>query len=627
MCGIAGFASENFPQNGLDRMDRALCRMKQRGPNDQGANFFRELNYSLVLGHTRLSIIDLGLGGHQPMISADEGHIIVFNGEIYNYRELRIELRERAHIFNSESDTEVLLAAWKEWGPNALHRLCGMFAFALYDRRQKLLCIARDAFGIKPLFYAQSDTGFYFASEQQALLELRSQRAKPDLQRAYDYLVHGDYDSQERTFIEGVKHLPPGCLLRVDLANPIKARPESWWKPQMRSPSSLSFHEAADLVRNQFLRNVQLHLRSDVALGAALSGGIDSSAVVCAMRHLEPDAHIKTFSFIAKGFSFSEEQWIDRVNAETHSEGFKVELEAHNLLNDLDDMIIAQGEPFGSTSIYAQYAVFRLAKEHGITVMLDGQGADELLAGYSGYPGFRLLSLIESEGLISAHRFAQEWARWPGRSYRLAMMELGRIVLPESSYCLARKLLGRNFMPPWLDRSVLLGAGVAIRESRPFRDLNYSGRRVIEQLGTSLQARGLPALLRHADRNSMRFSVESRVPFLTTEFSDLLLSMPENYLISNQGQTKAVFRAAMRGIVPDAILDRKDKIGFATPEQEWIRVLAPMLKKWLEPAADIPMFNHLPLLGAFDRIINNKDPFSFQAWRWINYVRWHALVC
>ncbi len=400
----------------------------------------------------------------------------------------------------------------------------------------------------------------------------------------------------------------------------------AWWKPNFTSPEKISYADATARVREQFLKNVQLHLRSDVPLGAALSGGIDSSSVVCAMRHIEPDADIHTFSYIARGYRASEEKWVDMVNSHTNAIEHKVVASNVELARDLDKMIIAQGEPFGSTSIYAQYRVFQLAKENGITVTLDGQGADELLAGYFGYPGSRLLSLIEEEGFLSAHRFASNWKQYPGRSYKNAVMLLVQKVISDSMNEKARKLMGRDSHPAWLDVNLMKESNVNLKEVRQFvSPTDYKGRRVIESLVDSLTRRGLIGLLRHGDRNSMAFSIESRVPFLTLPMANLLLSLPENFLISNQGQTKQIFRDALKGIVPEEILFRKDKIGFETPEIEWLLSMPDTLREWIGECDTIPFINRDELLKEFDLVITGKKKFTPNVWRWINYVRWYNI--
>lgn len=624
MCGIAGGLWRSPPADAEQRIELALHRMSHRGPNDRGVEFVRQTECTVALGQTRLSIIDLGSGGHQPMRTPDGRYTLIFNGEIYNYRELRSELSDKGYDFTSASDTEVLLAAWIEWGKSCLGRLEGMFAFVVHDREAQLVTAVRDAFGIKPLFYAPAANGVFFASELAALHALRGRPIRPDLQRAYDYLVHGDYDSGERTFVEGVRHLLPGMLVEVELPTLRLHEPTVWWRAPLVERPAWTFDEAVEAVRERFLHNVRLHLRSDVPWGVALSGGVDSSAIACAVRHLEADVPIHTFSYVARGSEVSEEGWIDLVNREIGAVAHKMVATPGDLVRDLESVIAAQGEPFGSTSIYAQYRVFQLAKESGVTVTLDGQGADELLAGYWGYPGERMLSLWEEGRILDMHRFARAWGRSPQRSYRKAWMYLARTVLPDGTYERARGWSGRRFKPDWLDIPMLADAGVEFREPRARVEFAARGRRVIEQLARSLQVRGLPSLLRHGDRNSMRFSLESRVPFLTPGMAELLLSMPEEYLISPEGETKHVFRAAMRGIVPDAILDRKDKIGFVTPEQQWLLAIAPTVREWLKEAGDIAFLRGAKLLRRFDAICEGRVPFTWQVWRWINYAKWHA---
>jgi asparagine synthase (glutamine-hydrolysing) len=623
MCGIAGGWWKEAGQ--LDvRLARALERIRYRGPDDSGYELYPSGDSVVALGHTRLSILDLSSAGHQPMLSADKRFSIVFNGEIYNYRELRAELQGLGHSFVSDSDTEVLLAAWMHWGRACLVRLTGMFAFVVLDRHARTLTCVRDAFGIKPFFYAAEGGEFCFASEIPALKELLSGKPTLDWQRAYDYLVHGDYDSGSRTFFEGVSHLLPGHLLVVDLHAIQVGTPERWWTPSIVERTDLSFASAAEMVREQFLQNIRLHLRSDVALGAALSGGIDSSAVVCAMRHVEPDLPIHTFSYIAAGSEMSEEVWVDRINAHVGAVPHKISVSSAELVRDLDSMILAQGEPFGSTSIYAQYRVFQLAREAGITVTLDGQGADEMLAGYNGYPGQRLRSLIETGRLADAANFLNDWSKWPGRSRIGGAKRLAAEMTEGRLYALLRKLNGSDAQPNWINGEPLVARGVISHYPLLRAPQSEAGRRVVAELGLSLTQRGLPALLRHGDRNSMRFSVESRVPFLTLDMVNLLLSLPESYLISAKGETKHVFRAAMRGIVPDDVLDRRDKIGFATPEQVWLLSMADTVRVWLSEDLQLPFFNQAEVLREFELIIAGKKAFSWQVWRWINFCRWYS---
>lgn len=628
MCGIVGSFLLDGTCFEMSMIQSALDKISHRGPDDQGYEITNIKNGCLIMGHTRLSIIDLSSAGHQPFFSKCLRYSMVYNGEIYNFIELRKELEGMGCCFETASDTEVLLQAWIFWGEEVLSRLEGMFAFVIFDSERNELHCVRDAFGIKPFFYSMSDDEFIFASELPALLTLRTAKKELNWQRCYDYIAYGDYDSTEDTFVKGVKHLLPGNYLKLQLDGKdcIKFEIKRWWQPDITTTSALSFTQAVESVREAFLKNIRMHLRSDVPLGAALSGGIDSSAVVCAIRYLEPDMPIHTFSYIASNSILSEEKWVDAINLFSDCQAHKVYTDSTSLRDNIESMILEQGEPFGGTSIFAQRCVFKLAKEKGITVTLDGQGADELLAGYEGYPGQHLLSLIEKKGLVQANRYAIQWGQYPNRSYSLAWKYFFDLILPEKIALIARRWLGKNASPKWLHIDKLLEQAVNLDRKKIARSPLHKGNRVKEQLAYSLQNRGLPSLLRHGDRNAMAFSIESRVPFLTVSFANLLLSLPEEYLVSEKGETKHIFREAMRGIVPDEILDRKDKIGFATPESEWMLKNPDLIREWLRHAQNIPFINYEELLSDFELIVEGKKKYSPLIWRCVNFLQWSQFI-
>lgn len=626
MCGIFGSFHSN-PSSQLDvPLQTVQSLLQHRGPDNRGLKRFNVAGGRVALGQMRLSIIDLTPGGHQPMCSQNDRYTIVFNGEIYNYKELREDLKVQGFKFRSDSDTEVLLASWATWGPACLPRLVGMFAFAVLDRQRATLTCVRDAFGIKPIFYAQEAGDFLFASEAPALLALKSGKAQPNWQSAYDYLVHGVYDSNDQTFFDGVHQLKPGHMLVVHLGEKTTSVPERWWKPQITERHNLSFEDAVERVRDNFLQSIRLHLRSDVPLGAALSGGVDSSAVVCAMRYVAPDQPIHTFSYIASGSAVNEEVWVDLVNQHVGASAHKVVLSPQELARDLDDMIRAQGEPFGSMSIYAQYRVYQLAKENGITVTLDGQGADEMFGGYIGFPGERVRSFLDVGLPLEALEFLRHWAKWPGRSMSMGIKAALAEWTTGVPHELMRMAAGLNKVPDWIDSGAAQKMGLTGRIKRFRSTADAKGRRVSAQMANMLVQHGLPGLLRHGDRNSMRFSIESRVPFLTLDQVEFALSLPEHYLVSDTGETKHIFREAMKGIVPDEILLRKDKIGFEPPEKEWLISIADQAREWLSEDMKIPFIRQGALLAEFEDVIAGRRPFSWQVWRWINFYRWKACV-
>lgn len=640
MCSIFGWipAKGQSSRDPVQTTRSLLTSLRHRGPNDSGFLIFPAANlsrpaaepatgmpFALLLGQTRLSIIDLSSGGHQPMRSADGRHTLIYNGEIYNYRELRRELEAMGRVFRTETDTEVLLQALIVWGVEVLPRLTGMFTFALFDARRRSLFCARDCFGIKPFYWYSGETGFCFASEIPALLEFPAIPRRVNPASVYQYLCYGQYDMGAVTMLEGVFALPPAHYMEISLDAPESVEPKRWWKPDIADTCSLSFEDAASCLRELFLDSVRLHLRSDVPLGVALSGGIDSSAVTCAVRHLEPDTDLHTFSFIAAGTDVSEEHWATLVAEKTRAIRHIVTVEPAGLTADLDSLLVAQGEPFGSTSIYAQYRVFQLARECGITVTLDGQGADELLAGYQGYPGPRMAGLLQCGHPLRAIKNFHAYRQWPGRSSPYLVQHIVRELVPAWLTPLALRCVRRSNAPGVLDTRALRERNVRLLRAEPRGQLYPRGSLLKRTLATQLVWNGLPQLLRHGDRNSMAHSIESRVPFLTRKMAAFCLSLPEHYLVDDQGCSKSVFRRAMRGIVPDAILDRRDKIGFATPERQWLETLAPWVDATLAQAKNIPFLRLDVARKEWQDIRAGKCAFGPEIWRWLCYTRWVQL--
>jgi asparagine synthase (glutamine-hydrolysing) len=625
MCGIAGYVTGSDPRPVAAFEAAALRTLAHRGPDDAGWLTDREVGTGDTPGdpgrwgllHRRLAILDLSALGHQPMLSPDGRFAIVFNGEIYNYVELRRELEKEGCYFGSQSDTEVLLRAYARWGPACLPRLVGMFAFAVTDRDRRRMFLARDPFGIKPLYHARPGGGFAFASEIKALRPVVSGKVRAS--RLFDYLRDGLTDHGGETLLEDVHQLPAAHWMEVDLDTGAPTEPRRYWDIDLGRRADVSFPEAVARVRELFLDSVRLHLRSDVPVGAALSGGIDSSAIVAAMRAVDPRADLHTFSFVADDPAIGEEPYADLAAKGAGATARKVRIAPGELAADLDRLVATQDEPFGSTSIYAQYRVFRLAAEHGIKVMLDGQGADELLAGYHGYFPERLGSLLGRGEWLKAYSFARRASKRPGVGGRTMLLARGlKRLLPGRVQSRGRALLGR---PAWLNGGWFEQRGVGDPvEHRPGRRTDQLRERLYRTLTTT----SLPMLLRYEDRNSMAWSIESRVPFLTPALAEYVLALPEEYLISPDGVTKYVFREAMRGIVPDAILDRRDKIGFATPEKKWLQELGPWVGEVLSPERlrRVPALDAAAVGREWRAILAGTKPFDWRVWRWVNLVRW-----
>lgn len=634
MCGIAGIIAGPGRSVAGPELARLSAAIAHRGPDDQGAAAWSaEGGLTLTadcgslpggaqvgFAHRRLSIIDTGPGGHQPMATPDGRHVLITNGEIYNYLELRRELEAEGAVFTSNSDTEVLLIALVHWGiDKTLPRLIGMFAFAHLDTARRTVSLARDPFGIKPLMWALRGGDLAIASEPGALLELADLKRAVAPQALYDYLRFGLTDRGEGTLFRDIHHLPPATYAEVDLARPGVPAPISYWRARTAQTSDLSFDDAATELGRLFRTSVGLHLRADVPVGAALSGGIDSSAVACAMRAQEGDAlDLHTFTFTSPGSRHDEERWADIAGEAAGAKMHKTTSTGADLAGSIDDLIRVQGEPFGSTSIFAQNRVYALVKSAGIKVTLDGQGADEVFAGYTPFLAARLASLLRGGQIRRAARLLSAAGDQAGTLGTIGRAM--RFILPQGMQALARHAVGESLVPAWMNRRWLEDRGVSIRAPQQPRH----GRILMDELAASLESRVLPALLRYQDRNSMSYSIESRVPFLTTAIVDFAYGLPEDFLISDAGETKCVFRAAMRGLVPDVILDRRDKIGFITPQDSWLQASGGFWSDIFasDAARGNPVFHQAALARGRDALRQGGGDLPQETWRWANLIRW-----
>lgn len=627
MCGIAGVIFRDPTRVNPSRASRALETLRHRGPDMEGVLFYSLSSNHLLVGgiellqsdppaqvlllHRRLSIIDLSKGGRQPMVSADGRHALIYNGEIYNYKEIREKLAAIGYSFRTQSDTEVLLTALSHLVLEILPQLVGMFAFVWLDTQTRKIYLVRDFFGIKPLFYAQNETGLFFASEIKTLYELEDFSREINAQSLYDYLSLGLTDHSEHTLFASVKQLLPAHYICWDLSSG-NFETRRYLNIDYSETIDVSVEEAAKNVRDLFLDSIRLHLRSDVPIGTALSGGIDSSAIVHATRYLEPRTELHTFSFIAKDSPMSEEKWIDIAarSAQTHSH--KVIISGKEILSDIKDLIESQGEPFGSTSIYAQYRVFRLASQHGIKVMPDGQGGDEVFAGYLIYYKAYLRQALKRADWQLFFSLVRGLSQMTGCSGRLRFLYRLGITLMDNRF---HQNTLQSLEWRWLDKDWFVERGIRAYDSSYDGSLKF-------MLHDTLCRTSIPHLLRYEDRNSMRFSVESRVPFLNPRLVSYVYQLPDKYLISEQGITKYIFRRAMQGIVPDAILERRDKIGFATPQRAWLQAIASEVKRIIEHQS-LGFLRCKEGSSSVDNIINGTIyPDSNFSWRLINVTLW-----
>jgi asparagine synthase (glutamine-hydrolysing) len=534
--------------------------------------------FALAMCSRRLSILDLSPAGHQPMVFRDGDLALAFNGEIYNYLELAEELESMGWRLTPCGDTAVLLAAFAEWGPSCVERLRGMWAFAIHDRRTNRLTLSRDRFGIKPLYYARYGDSLVFASEIKGVLAALPGDPRGSTPAIVRLLTWGGLDRDEATLFEDVRAVPAGCTIHVsgrDLT--ITKDPYYDIADRARDPFAGSLEDAVEEYRHRLSESIRLHMRSDVRVGACLSGGLDSSLIASHAASELGEALLATFTAVYDDPSLDERRYVDLLS--TCSSRLAPQLiapSADGLLRDLDRLVLAQDQPLASTSPYAQWAVMQLAGASGMKVLLDGQGADEAIGGYSYFAGEYLLELVRRGRIAHA---VGEARRLRDRRRVRVLREIGRAAFGRLPAGIAREArrrlrIGGELVVPQF-RS--LAGDPPRRAARTYRD----------QCVDALQ-RSLPQLLRYEDRSSMAFSIESRVPFLDHPLVELVLSFPTE-LKYHRGWSKFVQRKAAVGRLPAEIVWRRDKLGFATPQKAWQRATRDAMRE-LVSEVDMPAF-------------------------------------
>lgn len=628
MCGI-------WISVGLEPDEKYLDIIAHRGPDGHGLKAFEIGGRQVTLGHRRLAIIDTSSAGLQPMPFADERYWLVFNGEIYNYRELRVELEAKGVVFHTHSDSEVLVAAYAQWGEACIERFVGMFAFAILDRATRKLFLARDRFGIKPLYYASTGAGVGFASEIKQLLEMPGITRRGNVARLFDFVSTGMTDHTNETLFANVFQLRGGEKLTLDLDTfaPGQAiTPTRWYRLPEPGSITLDAKAAADRFRELLDSSVGLHLRSDVPVGSCLSGGLDSSAIVSlASRRLanEPGGgHMHTVSACYAEKRVDERPFMESVVSKWGTQPYYIYPCYEDAFKLAEKITWHQDEPYGSTSIFAQWSVFSEAHTQGITVMLDGQGADEQLAGYHGGYSYYMNMLLDQ------HRYGELWSTLRGRQRDFGVPMKEQL----------RALFGPRLHPRlrgWLLRqaAVVTGSGPNWLDSEAFSTLtplkgafqtalDRDGLPPVRDIGSlcqaMVQATNLPMLLKYEDRNSMAHSIEARVPFLDHRLVEFTIGLGSEHKMRGS-ETKSVLRRAMRGIMPDMICDRRDKLGFTTPEEEWFRgpLRGAIIDGMEETLRRFPTL--LNVEGTRRRVhdaLDGHGPVDFTLWRIVNLGIW-----
>jgi asparagine synthase (glutamine-hydrolysing) len=601
MCGLFGIVHRRRAADRAE-VDRCTDLAAHRGPDGRGVF----VDGPVGLGHRRLAILDLSERGAQPMHHPARPVCIVHNGEVYNYLEVREELRSLGHRFRGDSDTEVILAAWLQWGRDCLRRFNGMWAFAILDRERGELFCARDRFGVKPLYWTDTGEAVAFASEIRQLRPLLAQvRAEKD--RVRDFLATGLSDHTPGTFLQGVRQLPGGHWLSIDVRTGT-ATEQRWYElTAAASAAALDPSQAAARLRELLEDSVRLRLRSDVPVGTCLSGGLDSSSVAALASPLYREAageRFRAITALSTEAANNEEAYARRMVDSASLDWITVQPGVADFEQALDTVIAGQEEPFAGPSVFMQYFVMQAARRNGVTVLLDGQGGDETLLGYERYYGAWLLDRWREHGVAALPRgFAQIGAANGN--------------LPPARR--AAWVLGALFAP--------LRAG-AVRWRYPFlrdpslpraqQEFAHASRDAVAMQKLELSRTNLPMLLRYEDKNSMQHGIETRLPFLDWRLAEFALGLRASVKM-HEGWSKWTLRAAMADRLPHDIAWRRNKIGFEAPAATWLAALLPRVKaevtasRFLEPYVDLAR-----LRASIDRVDHRM------LWRLFNVERWAA---
>jgi len=510
------------------------------------------------LGSRRLAILDLSAAGTMPMQIEDGQLWITYNGEIYNYVELRAELESGGCEFNTRTDTEVILRAYQRWGADCVNHFHGMWSFAIYDRLERYVFCSRDRFGIKPFYYFLTPSLFLFGSEIKQILEY------PDVPRAINetvasqFLAQGTHDHSDETFFSGIRQLPAGHSLHLLLSeSDFSIRLEKYWELPLHEPGDKEAHREQEYIekfRDLFRRSIRRHLRSDVPVGSCLSGGLDSSSIVAVASAENDRRPIHSFSSCFENDSLDERPYIHEIVSSAYVVPHLVFPNAESFWKDLNCLLWHQDEPVSSSSVYAQWSVMRAARQARIPVLLDGQGGDEILCGYRKFYVFHLWHMLKR----ADPRVVPEAVAWlGGAGGRNWSWKHAKRYVPHSRN-VQRSMVERTCDADFLERTtqfpaVPIGPGQSLRKRQKADLMRYS----------------LPALLRYEDRNSMAHSIESRVPMLDHDLATFAVNCAPNLKLRD-GCTKWILREALKGVLPDRVRLRKRKLGFETPQREWL---------------------------------------------------------
>jgi asparagine synthase (glutamine-hydrolysing) len=596
MCGLAGYIGPADGRAAAESVDTMLRMEVHRGPDSAGV-WAKQMGGSQAgIGLRRLRILDLSEAADQPMISPDGRYALVFNGEIYNFVELRAELEQQGIRFRTTGDTEVLLQAVIHWGVDAFNRLNGMWAIVLIDTATSEVLLARDRFGVKPLYTHQAGGALWIASELKAILTASGSKLRVNAKVTKAYLQQGLLNVDRDTFFEGIHEFPAGHFARgtLDAAARGALQPVAYWHlPTTNAAIDGSEADIIARVRDTFMDAVRIRLRSDVPVGVLLSGGCDSSAIAAAVHALFPEREdIRLISAVGRPGQ-DEEPFIDMMAGHLGRTVDKVRLDysPSDAFPLVEETVWYNDEPLGGFSSIAHYFLMKRAKDLGVTVLLSGQGADESLCGYKKYLGFFVQELVRTGHFVEAARV-------------LAGFALNGTVL--SQFTLAKS---KYYLPPWLRAAEQDISGPALRALDTRIDVGLNGHDVRARQALDIESLSVPALVHYEDRMWMSSSREIRLPFLDYRLVSLLVPLPVDLKLRS-GWTKWVFRKAVEDIVPAGVTWRKDKQGFITPQLTWFRnelrdhTRRFLAERWL--SEDLGLVNRSAIAGRYEAYLRGS---------------------
>ncbi|MES2205629.1 MAG: asparagine synthase (glutamine-hydrolyzing) [Pseudomonadota bacterium] len=576
------------------------------------------------LAHRRLAIIDLSPTGHQPMATADSRYVITYNGEVYNYLELRAELEGLGYTFRGHSDTEIILAAYVHWGKECLTRFNGMFAFVIVDCIEQRVFAARDRFGVKPLYMMRTSGGVAFASEIKQFTVLPEWQSNIAWQATYDFLQAGITDHTNATLFAGVEQIRGGHYILTSIQNLKTAQAQQWYTLQRNfSYENISLEAAAEQFSEMFADAVRLRLRADVPIGTALSGGLDSSAIVCEVSaqllSLGKGAQ-KSFSVCSLIKRYDERSFIDIVTQATNVDAYHTYPDTQTLLKELPQLVWHQDEPFAGTSIFAEWEVYKLARHQGVKVTLDGHGADEMLCGYHAFFWIYMNELLASGNIGAWIDELRALQSVHGYKFTAAFRSQLVSAVPNRWITPLRNFMRNENAGGSLLACSLSDLAYTNDPQERFRPLwnNVSEENIRQVTQTSV-----PVQLHWADRDSMAHSVESRLPFLDYRLVEFVVSCPTSAKLS-QGTTKRLLRKGMAHRLPPQIAQRQDKMGFVTPEQVWLcEQQGQYFSNWIdERRALAQKILSVSSLNRAKRILLGQERYNRFAWRVLSLVMW-----